>query len=270
MPGDVFGDGVVDDAGAEGEGVLQKRRREGIVHTYRDRMAAGDIADGLDVHDLQGGVGGRFEPDEFCVWGDRFADHLKVGHVDKSSPDAHRSVDADQLAVGAPVEVVAAEDFVTGLEELEYGIHGGEAAAVAEAVLSTFEGGETCLEGVAGWVLGAGVFVAFMLTWCGLHVRGGLEDGRHDGAGGRVGGDAGVYGAGAEAVIFVFTHGTKVMDCRGKTIFTPCVIFLSESRINRISQIARIFCLEHAISKLRPCVSARDSFCLNHGWENDE
>ena len=224
MPCDVFRDRVVDDGGAEFQWILQERGREGIVYTNRDVVGPGDVTNGFDIDDLKRWIGGGFDPDEFGAGMDRFADQVQVGHVDKLALDAHRSIDADELAVGTTIEIIAAEDFVAGLEEFEDGIHGGEAAAKADAVLTAFEGGETSLEGVTSRILRAGVFVAFMLAGGSLHIRGGLEDGGHDGASGGVGGDAGVYRAGAEAVIFVLIHDANVIDRN----------LLSESRIERI------------------------------------
>lgn len=224
MSGYVFGDRVVDDGGAEFQRILQERGREGIVYTDRDVVDPGDIANGFDIHDLEGWISGGFDPDQFGAGVDGFTDQIQIGHVDKSALDPHRAVDADELAVRTSIEIIAAEHFVAGLQEFEDGIHGGEAAAEADAVAAAFEGGEAGLEGVAGRILRAGVFVAFMLAGGSLHIRGGLEDGGHDGASGGVGGDAGVYRAGAEAVIFVLIHDANVIDRN----------LLSESRIERI------------------------------------
>ncbi len=187
-------------------------------------MGSGDIADRFDIDDLKRWIGGGFDPDEFGAGMDRFADQVQVGHVNKPAFDTQRSIDADQLAVRSTVEVITAEDFVTRLEEFEYRVHGGQAAAEADAVFAAFEGGEAGLQGIAGGVLRPGVFIAFMLAGGGLDIGRGLEDRGHDGAGGGIGGDTGMDGAGAKAVIFVLIHIANVIDRN----------ILSESRIERI------------------------------------
>lgn len=186
------------DVGPEVERVLQVRRGESIVDADQDAAFAGDGAYGGNIHDAEHGVGWRFDPEQFGVGADLAGHTGSVRHVDKAAFQAPLSENSDHLAVRAAVQVIDGQHFVAARQQFHHGILCGEAGGKADGVEAVFEGGQVFFERGTRRVLGAGIFETFVVAGSGLHVGGGLENRRHDGARGGVRFDAGVNDLGGE------------------------------------------------------------------------
>ena len=103
-----------------------------------------------------------------------------VAHVGEGEREAEVGVDALHQAMGTAVDVGAADDVVTRLEELEDRIERRESGAEGEAEAAALEARDVALERLAGRVLGAGVLVALVPAEPFLGVGRGLVDRRHD------------------------------------------------------------------------------------------
>ena len=77
--------------------------------------------------------------------------------------------------------------MVAGAEEVEDGVGGRAARGEGDAMLAVLDRSDAGLKRVAGRILGARVLVALVDAGARLHIGRGLEDGRHDGAGGGIG-----------------------------------------------------------------------------------
>jgi hypothetical protein len=106
------------------------------------------------------------------------------------------------------VDVVAEDDVVARLEQVDDGARRGDARREGEPVVRVLERGDVVLERGARGVGPAGVVVVLdELARRLLDEGGGLVDGRHDRAGRGVGRLPGVDGAGVELEGAVAVHG---------------------------------------------------------------
>ena len=70
--------------------------------------------------------------------------------------------DVRHLAMGAAVDVFAADDVVARREQLQQGVQRGEPGAEGEPVTPAFERRDVALQRLARGIAGAGVLVAFV------------------------------------------------------------------------------------------------------------
>ena len=184
---------------------------EGGVTNVKDAVALGNLRNGIEVCQGEGGVGGRLAENEFGVGLDGRLDIFGVGEIDKAEGHAHRHELFAADAVGAPVAAIGNDAVITGVHKgVDAGCRGGHAGGHADGVVSVFDLGHFFLEHFDGGVVGAAVAVSLgevlvhgFLDEGGRHVHG-----REDGAGFFVGDyasvdDVGVHGAvGDPAVVF--------------------------------------------------------------------
>lgn len=203
---DVFSDGVDTDVSAQKERALEIRRGEGVVNNSDDTLALGEGGDSFDVADLEGGVGGGFDPEELSVGLNGFLDLLEVSHVDESVVNTVSFLtDLSHVSLGTTVDVVAGNNVVTGLGE---GLDdaGSHSAATGEgqAVLSVLNSSQCNFEGFSGGMTATGI-VEFSgrFTRELLSVGSGKIDGNGDTTGDGVGFLAGVDGLGTETSVLL-------------------------------------------------------------------
>ena len=67
---DVLGDRVNNNISAQGKGVLEEGRHEGVVDNQLGVVLVGNLGNGLDIDQTEGGVGGGLDPDELGVGAD--------------------------------------------------------------------------------------------------------------------------------------------------------------------------------------------------------
>ncbi len=84
---EVLGDRVDDHVGAQRQRLLEKRGGEGVVHHDEGARGAPEGCAGLDVDDLEQGVGRRLQPQHRDRFGhEQVLDGAGVGHVDAHGP----------------------------------------------------------------------------------------------------------------------------------------------------------------------------------------
>lgn len=198
---DVFGDGVDDNVGAVGEGVLDIWGHEGVVDDDEDAVLVGDVGDGADVDEREGRVGRGFDPDEFGPVGLDHAGDVEFDGGRKGDLDAVGRGDFGEVAMSAAVDVGDGNDMASCSETLEDNGSGGGARGKGESVFGLFEGGNGGLKVPSVGVGGARVFVlADGFADRGLRVGGTEGDGLDDCARNRIVGRACVDGESAELV----------------------------------------------------------------------
>jgi hypothetical protein len=124
-----------------------------------------------------------------------------VGVVGKGELHAEAGEHLGEEPVGAAIEVVTGHHMVTRAQQVEDGIGGRAARGKGDAMLAILDRSDAGLERVTGRVLRPRILVALVDAGARLHVGRGLEDGRHDGAGRRIGLLPGMDGE------CVFVHG---------------------------------------------------------------
>lgn len=143
---DVLRDGVDDDVGAVVERVLHVGAHEGVVDDDEDAMAMGDVDDGADVDQAEGGVGGGLDPDELGLVG---ADQVLDVQLDgRGEGDVHAvgGSDLGEVAVGATVDIGDGDNVRPGGEGLEDVGGGCGAGGEGESILGVLEGSDGLLE----------------------------------------------------------------------------------------------------------------------------
>ena len=149
-----------DEVETEIERPLEERRGESVVADRDDLAAAADLRHLCEVDDLQHRVGRRLGPQELRRRPDRRLDPLRVCHVDEGEFDPEALEDLVGDAEGPPVEVVAEDDVIAGVAEVEDGVGRRQSRGERQRVLAAFERGEASLQGIAGRIAGARIFEA--------------------------------------------------------------------------------------------------------------
>jgi len=115
---DVFGDGVDTDVRAQKKGALEIGRGESVISSSDNSFSLGDLADGFNVANLEGRVGGGFNPDELSVGLDSFFNIFDIGHVNKSVFNTVSLLtDLSHISLGASVDIIAADDMIASAKD---------------------------------------------------------------------------------------------------------------------------------------------------------
>lgn len=178
----VFRHRVNDQVRAIGERFLEKTAHERVVDDGDHVFSAGDGREFLDVDELERWVRRRLHPEEFRVRADGFFQVFGFGQIDIVELQSHRLENLVEYTEGTSVDVIAADDVVAWLEEVENAIVCRESGREGEGVLATFERGQALLIGGTSRVVGARVLVTRVFTRRALSVGARLKDRRHDGA----------------------------------------------------------------------------------------
>lgn len=195
MSVEVLGTTVDGDIGAQGQGLLEVRRAEGVVDDDDGSVGMSDGDDGGDVDDTKSGIGGGLNPDETGVGTKSLLEVVRIrGQVDKASVDTEVSGDLGEEPVGAAVHVVHGDDVAVTGQSVEDGGGGSGTRAKGQTVLGTLETGDGLLKGLTRWVSRAGVVKTGVDTDGGLTEGGGEGKGWDDGTGAGVGGLTSVDG----------------------------------------------------------------------------
>ena len=215
---EVLRQGVEHDVRAEAEGLLQVRRREGVVDDAQRARSVGQLRSGSDVGEAQERVAGRLEVHVPRALGEGRLDLLQVGRVHEAELDAIALEHAREEPPGPAVEVVARDHVVPRLEAVEEGVAGRESARERQPASALLQGGEVGLEGRPRRVARAAVLVvADRLGGGRLRIGARHVDGRHDRPGHGLRLLAGVDREGLEASVLVDGHGGvgEVGRCSG-------------------------------------------------------
>jgi len=105
-------------------------------------VVVGDIRRALDIDDGHERVGRRLQPQEFRLLAERVLDGVEVGHVDVGELDVVLRVHLVEDASSAAVDVLAADDVVAGVEEVEYGVDRSHPRGETAAVLAVLQASE--------------------------------------------------------------------------------------------------------------------------------
>ena len=155
-----------DDVGAVLEGLGEVRRGERRVDDERDVLLVADRGDGLEVADLQSGVGHGLAEQRARLVVDGGAEVLGVLGVHELHRDAHRGEDVVELRVGSAIQLAGRDDVVARLRKGDDGIEArggaGRDGDRGEGV-AALELRDAGLQDVRGGVTDAGINVAELL-----------------------------------------------------------------------------------------------------------
>ena len=173
---------------AQVERPLQKRSGERVVHGQKRPGFVCNLGASGDVGDRDGRIAGSLDMDEPCLRSDRGANLVQVRRVDEIEQDAKSGPYVPQHPVYTPVHIGAADQVIARTEEaLEDRLGGGEPRREGGTVTPVLECRQIPLQRLTSRVLDSRVVIPVSRGAHGvLHVGRSLEDGGHDGAGGRV------------------------------------------------------------------------------------
>ncbi len=203
---DVFGGGGGEDIGAVFEGA-DEADSDSIVDHDGDAGVVGDFCEGFEVGYIEFRVTDCFAIDGAGFGGDGLAEGVEVAGVHELHRAAEFGHGVVEELVGAAVEVVGGDDFVTDLSDIEDGEGGGGlAGGDGEGTGAAFERGDALFEDVGGGVHDPRVDIAELFEGEKIggvvaifeDVGGGLVDGDCAGACGGVGVLSGVEGESTE------------------------------------------------------------------------
>jgi hypothetical protein len=200
----VLGSGMDYNLGPELNRPLEEGCGEGIVDDEYHIVMTGEIANGRKIGNVHHRVRRSLDEDHPGLGGDCALDESLIPRVYKRKLQPQLLENMSHDAVGSTVHVFSTDDVVSGLQQLENGIRGGEAGSECMTVGRSLQGGEIPFESVSGWIPGSSVFESFVLSQPRLYVCGGLEDGGHDGARCLIWSLTSMYCPGRESVVQVF------------------------------------------------------------------
>ena len=198
---DVFSDGVDTDVRAQKKGTLEIRRGEGVISGSDNSLALGNLADGFNVADLEGGVGGSFNPDKLGVGLDSLFNVFDIGHINKGVFNTVSLLtDLSHISLSASVDIIAADNVVTNTEDGLDDAGGGSATTgEGHTVLSVFSSSQGDFESFSGGVSATRIIVfAERFTRVLLGISGGEINGDADTSGNWIGFLTSVDGVGSE------------------------------------------------------------------------
>jgi len=148
---------VDDHVGAELERTLQHRARERAVDGNERAGAVHELAQRIDVHDTEEGIGRGLEPDQTRPIGHRRGDGIRIGRIDRRECQPVAPEDLVEQPEGAAVHVLGEDDVVSRIEKEHHGRRRREAGREGETVAGPFERREAFLEVGARRIAGARV-----------------------------------------------------------------------------------------------------------------
>jgi len=151
---DVFSDGVDTDVRAQKEGTLEIRRGESVISSSDNSLGLGNLADGFNIANLKGGVGGSFNPDKLGVGLNGLFNVFDVGHINKRVFNTVSLLtDLSHISLSASVDIIAADNVVTNTEDGLDDAGGGSATTgEGHTILSVFSSSQSDFEGFSGGV----------------------------------------------------------------------------------------------------------------------
>ena len=144
---------------------LQQRRGEHVVdHDQRFRLL-GDVCNGLDIHQLEHGIGRRLEEESARVGPDRLLPGLEIAPVDQRGLDAvARQQILDDVAAAAE-QGAGRDDVIAGLQMAKQRRgDGGHAARRAARGVGAFQRAHARLEHGHGGVGVAAIDIAVLVA----------------------------------------------------------------------------------------------------------
>jgi hypothetical protein len=110
---------MTDDVGAPLERPAQIGRRQGVVDDQRDSGRVRDLRDLLDIDNDAAGIGEVLDKDRLALRGQRAAEILRIGWVDKMAFPAEHLERQAELGQRAAIEVARGDEFVARLQQRE-------------------------------------------------------------------------------------------------------------------------------------------------------
>ena len=180
---EIFGGAVHRDVGPQGQGTLEQRGHEGVVHDAQGPVGPGQSAKGPQVGHLEQGVGRAFHEQGLGSGGQGCRDGGCVGGVHVDGLDAEGPVHPLEEPVGAAVEVLGDHKAVARGEKPGQTVDGGHARGEGQPPAAAVDHGHGFLQHRPGRIARARIIVAGGLAKPGMPETGRLVDGHGHGPG---------------------------------------------------------------------------------------
>jgi hypothetical protein len=168
MAGQVLGARLIDNIGAEIEGVEQHGRHHGVINGNNGRRVCGvrDARNGWDIANLDKRVGGRFQQHHGRLFADDGTHGLGIGCVDMMHDNATVCRQILEQSVGAAVQVVASDNLVTRAQEAGDDVKSAHAGRDDESAVCVHNLGQVAFEVSAGGIARACVVILASAAGC--------------------------------------------------------------------------------------------------------
>ena len=101
----------------QSNGSAEIRGRQGVVDDQRDARLVGDRRDPFEVDDDAAGIGEVLDKDRLDPWGQRLAEILGLGRVDKMAFPAELFERQPELGQRAAIEIARGDELVARLHQ---------------------------------------------------------------------------------------------------------------------------------------------------------
>ena len=220
-----LGHGVDDDVGTLVQRTDGDGGSEGVVDHHIGAVGMGDLGQGGDVGNVQGGVGQHLGIDEFGVGFDGLLHILNVVKAHQVALNAELGHELGHHVEGLTVDVAVADDVVAGLEDgHQRGGDGAHAGGEDQGLLAVFQIGDHLGQRLAVGVVGTHIGELGLI---GLpHLRQRAHGEGRVGKQGERGGLVVVLALGSLALVEDFGSNGIVHVIHGKDLLNNCVLLL--------------------------------------------
>jgi hypothetical protein len=162
---DVLGNRVNDDIGAQGNGVLEIRRHEGVIDNEKSTVSMSTFSNSLDIDHTESGVSGSLEPDELGVLLEVVFNVGRVAQVDKASFDTEIDSNLGKVTVGTTIDIVDRDDVRARVERVDDGGGSSRSRSESKTVLGTFKSSNSIFKVLTSRVTRSGIIVSLYIFY---------------------------------------------------------------------------------------------------------
>ncbi len=142
----ILGCGVNDKVRPQRQWLLKIGRCKRAVHRENCPVSMGQLGDCRDIHNLEQGIGWRFNPDQLGPGANELGEGHRRELVGVADDDTLGTEDTFKQAIRAPVEVGRGDNFVALMQKRKHRSCRGQSRRESQSRLSSFEGGQASLK----------------------------------------------------------------------------------------------------------------------------
>ena len=154
------------DVRAEGEGLLQRRRKECVVSNYDGLACVCLFREPVDIDDAEQRIAGRLDPDHAGLLRERVGDRTVVRLIDERHAEVCLARECIEQAVGTAVAVVGRHKEVARPEQMREQRDCGHTGRCHYRAGATFEVGQRARQQITRRVAAARVIVLPLFAKC--------------------------------------------------------------------------------------------------------
>ena len=212
---DEFGGGVYDYIQAMFQWTEEIWSSEGVIDDHRQAMSVSNVADGIEVRDIDGRISQSFDVYSFGLRSDGCFDFFRLVRIYEMGGDAQLRQGVGEEFISAAIQSGSGNDLISCAGDIEDGVsHSRCAGCHSEACGAAFESSQSLFQYILGRVCEAAVNVAcifqceaiFSLLRIFEYIRSGLINRHRSSSGSRIRHLACMLLKSFETIIFLVCH----------------------------------------------------------------